>query len=126
MPASWIGAMALVIAATCLAASPSPAQDRPARIIALSLVDGRVSGPDLSAGPGAPVLRAQQGERLDLHWTSDRAVVLHLHGYDREAAATPGTVAVMPVEARATGRFPVETHGDRHATVLYLEVHPGR
>jgi hypothetical protein len=30
----------------------------------------------------------------------------------------------MAFRARASGRFPIESHGDRHTVLVYLEVHP--
>jgi len=76
------------------------------------------------------VVRVTQGDDVELVWTSDEAVELHLHGYDvalELAADEPGT---MSFNARATGRFPVTSHGfsgehdHGHSTLLYLEVYP--
>ena len=73
------------------------------------------------------VIRVQQGDEVTLRWTSDRALTVHLHGYDIERRITPGTTATMTFTARATGRFSIEIHGGeghRASTVAYLEVHP--
>jgi|SRR6516225_1119932 hypothetical protein len=73
------------------------------------------------------VIRVQQGDEVTLRWTSDRALTVHLHGYDIEQRITPGTTATMTFTARATGRFFIEIHGGeghRASTVAYLEVHP--
>ena len=73
------------------------------------------------------VIRVQQGDAVTLRWTSDRALTVHLHGYDIEQRVTPGTTATMIFTARATGRFSIEIHareGHRASTVSYLEVHP--
>jgi hypothetical protein len=73
------------------------------------------------------VIQVVQGDAVTLRWTSDRALALHLHGYDIEQRVTPGTPATMSFTARATGRFPIEVHGGqtgREATLGYLEVHP--
>jgi FtsP/CotA-like multicopper oxidase with cupredoxin domain len=80
----------------------------------------------LTPARGAPTLRLRQGETVELHWSSDRPVVLHLHGYGIEAQAAPGSPATMRLAARVAGRFAVETHraDGRHAALLYLEVHP--
>ena len=56
------------------------------------------------------LIRVKQGDAVRLRWTTDRPIVLHLHGYDIETKVEPGTVAEMAFEARATGRFPVEEH----------------
>jgi ferric-dicitrate binding protein FerR (iron transport regulator) len=75
-------------------------------------------------------IKVKEGESVELHWTSDQPVRLHLHGYDIEVAVKPGEPAVTALRARIAGRFSVEKlqdkpgghhHGGR---VLYLEVHP--
>jgi hypothetical protein len=57
------------------------------------------------------LIRVQQGDSVMLRWTSDRPIVLHLHGYDIERKVVPGAVAEMSFVARATGRFSIEEHG---------------
>jgi len=97
------------------------------RIVVLTLADGRATGNGVSVpARGAGTLRLRQGDRVDLRWTVDRATDIHLHGYAVEVRAMPGDAAAMVFTARAAGRFPVEIHDDRgrHATVLYVEVHP--
>lgn len=89
--------------------------------------------------PAQRVLRATEGERLDLRWTADEPLVLHLHGYDIETRVEPGKPAVTTFTARLTGRFPVAIHaagaqgragssaresGHHHTTLLHVEVHP--
>jgi copper(I)-binding protein len=75
-------------------------------------------------------IRIRQGDVVELHWSSDRNLTLHLHGYDIEADVRPGSPVVMRFVAFATGRFPVEIHGSSHggahnqAALLYLEVRP--
>ena len=75
-------------------------------------------------------IKVKQGDSVELHWTSDQPVRLHLHGYDIEVVVKPGEPAVTALSARIAGRFSVEKlrdkpgghhHGGR---VLYLEVHP--
>jgi len=56
------------------------------------------------------LIRVKQGDAVRLRWTTDRPIILHLHGYDIETKVEPGAVAEMAFEARATGRFPVEEH----------------
>jgi hypothetical protein len=76
------------------------------------------------------VIRVKQGDVVKLRWTTDRPIVLHLHGYDIEMKIEPGTVGVMDFVARATGRFPVEVHdsagGHSHgeAPLARIEVYP--
>ena len=89
---------------------------------------------ELKAGELAPqwrTLRVKQGDAVELRWTSERPVHLHLHGYDVELAVKPGEPAMMAFKAAAAGRFGLTTvrdgggrghqHGER---VLYLEVYP--
>jgi hypothetical protein len=78
------------------------------------------------------LIRVKQGDTVKLRWTTDRPIVLHLHGYDIERKVEPGAVAEMAFEARATGRFPVEEHkpnakgGHAHgeAPLVRIEVRP--
>ena len=77
--------------------------------------------------PAQRVLRATEGERVELRWSADERLVLHLHGYDIETRVAPGKSAVTAFAARLTGRFPVEIHGEaghRHSTLLHVEIHP--
>jgi FtsP/CotA-like multicopper oxidase with cupredoxin domain len=72
-------------------------------------------------------VRVKKGDKVELRWTSDRRIGLHLHGYDIETTVTPEAPAVMAFQARIAGRFPVSEHGhgSRHERpLLYLEVHP--
>ena len=70
-------------------------------------------------------VRVTQGERVELHWSTDSPLILHLHGYDIEAEVTPHSPAVMRFTAHASGRFPVEHHdGSGHKSLIYLEVYP--
>ncbi len=75
-------------------------------------------------------VRVNQGDVVELRWTSDKNQTLHLHGYDIEAEVRPGSPVVMRFDAFAAGRFPVEIHGDSQggahdqAVLVYLEVYP--
>lgn len=75
------------------------------------------------------VVRATEGERVELRWSADEPLVLHLHGYDIETRVAPGKPAVTAFAARLTGRFPVAIHGEdgskhRHGSLLHVEIHP--
>jgi hypothetical protein len=78
------------------------------------------------------LIRVQQNDVVKLEWTADRAMTIHLHGYDVEKQIVPGAVTEMRFTARATGRFPVEPHltklpsgGHEHGDVLVtIEVYP--
>jgi hypothetical protein len=84
--------------------------------------------------PTQRTIWATQGQTLDLKFTADETVELHLHGYDRLLMVEPGSVAVMRLHANIAGRFAVEGHrfgsgaggsrSPRHVVLLYLEVHP--
>ena len=59
---------------------------------------------------GLTSIRVGQGESIRLHWTSDEAVVLHLHGYDIKEDVPKGGEAVIEFNANATGRFLITSH----------------
>ena len=81
---------------------------------------------------GKKSVRVARGDTVILRWHSDRPLELHLHGYDLTAAVKPGTPAEMKIVTRATGRFPVEVHGEgsasgshrHHKALFHLEVYP--
>jgi hypothetical protein len=114
--------MVLMIAA--IGAASAPAQT-PEVVFDLKIEKGRVA-------QNMRLIRVKQGDAVKLRWTSDRPIVLHLHGYDIEKKVEPGAVAEMAFEARAAGRFPVEEHkpnakgGHSHgeAPLVRIEVRP--
>jgi hypothetical protein len=123
MAATRLGALTAALICATSAAGQEPAR----RVVDLVLREGRVSGPELDIPVrGAPTLRLRRGEQVELRWTSDRAIELHLHGYGIEARTGTAAPAAMSFLARASGRFPIETHdaAGRHKTLLYLEIHP--
>ena len=78
-------------------------------------------------------IRIYESESVELLWTTDETVSLHLHGYDKEFLVEPGTATVLPITGRATGRFPISSHrwgsgggagGHGHHALTYLEVYP--
>lgn len=92
---------------------------------------------DLKIGKGKVpqnmrLIRVKLGDAVKLRWTTDRPILLHLHGYDIEKKAEPGAVTEMAFEAHATGRFPIEEHspnakgGHSHGEVplVRIEVRP--
>jgi hypothetical protein len=78
------------------------------------------------------LIRVRQGDVVKLQWSTDRRLLVHLHGYDIEKEVTPGAVIDMTFTARATGRFTIEPHlakaasgGHAHGGVLVtIEVYP--
>ena len=70
-------------------------------------------------------IRVIQGDHIELNWSSDKSIELHLHGYDIHTYVAPNSPAIMHFKAHATGRFPVEIHGkSEHSALIYIEVHP--
>jgi len=106
------------LALALLGLSAALAQSQDLQRFDLRLEAGKLVGAERT-------IRVTEGDRVELRWTSDQELEIHMHGYRLEAAVTPGEAAVMDFSAANTGRFPVEAHmGDRHRTILYLEVHP--
>lgn len=75
--------------------------------------------------PARKTVRVNEGENVEIKWTTDEAAEMHLHGYDIEVKAEPGQTVAMKFKAHATGRFPITLHGFGHHTLIYLEVYPG-
>lgn len=86
---------------------------------------------------GEKNIRLTQGDKVDLIWTTDEPLTIHLHGYDLEASLKPEEKSIMRLDAHATGRFPVTVHGNHAAqsshshshggteiTLIYLEIYP--
>ena len=113
----------LVLAIVAIGAATVVAQT-PEVVFDLRIEKGRVA-------PSLRLVRVKQGDAVRLRWTSDRPIILHLHGYDIEVTVEPVNVAEMSFLARATGRFPVEEHkphaqgGHAHGEALVrIEVRP--
>jgi FtsP/CotA-like multicopper oxidase with cupredoxin domain len=101
-----------------LAGLGAPGQAQEIRSFALDIRDGHVA-------PDKRTVRVKEGDRVELLWTTDEAVELHLHGYEIRLDVTPGRPGTMSFEAHAAGRFPVGVHGSGgHGNIFYLEVHP--
>ena len=75
-------------------------------------------------------IKIKQGDAVELRWTSDQPLRLHLHGYDVMIDVKPGAPTVTALKARTPGRFSVEKlqqqkSGHHHGgKVLYFEVYP--
>ena len=106
-----------MLAAVWLAVATVGAAIAEPRLFDLAIKNGRLP-------EDRRLVRVRQGEEVILKWTADRAVVLHLHGYDIEAKVSPAAPIEMRFTATATGRFPIELHTETHATIGHLEVHP--
>ena len=111
-----------VVFATLLAAVVGSAAEE--RIFILNLERGQVP-------QDMQVIQVQQGDQVKLRWITDKAIVIHLHGYDLLKTVEPGQLAELAFDARAAGRFPVSEHvegaaghGHGHRSLLRLEVRP--
>ena len=97
-------------------------QNSTPRIIQVNIENRKVVKPEKA-------ISMTENEVVILRWSSDERVKLHLHGYDQKLQLRPGKVSSMPVTGRATGRFPITSHGwgssgHGHDALTYLEVHP--
>lgn len=104
------------------AGSPAWAKDAPPKVFQVRIKSRKVVAPE---GP----IRVKRGDVVELRWTTDEQVEVHLHGYDQELTVRPGKTAKMIVRARVAGRFPITSHGwgnrgHGHGALTYLEVHP--
>lgn len=142
---------AAVLSALVIAGSPLPPADPPAahrsRLAHGAPDDGRTAaGPvlpqraqatapaareiavALTPGTPPPVIALVPGEAVRLVIHGRPGTQLHLHGYDIEARAGDDGVAVIELDARHAGRFPVVTHdgdallGTRETAAFYLEI----
>jgi hypothetical protein len=113
-------AVGLILPGTlCRAAS---GDDRKPRVIDVRIEKRKVVSPK-----GA--IRVTQRDVVELRFSTDETVKLHLHGYDKELEVAPGKPAVLSITAHATGRFPISSHGwghhgHGHHALTYLEVYP--
>jgi hypothetical protein len=120
-----VGAIASLLLASSLAAGWAAAGQAAQLAFDIKIENGRVA-------KDMRLIRVRQYDEVYIRWTSDRPIVLHLHGYDIEAKVVPGAVTEMAFVARATGRFSVEEHkvdakgGHSHgeAALVRIEVRP--
>lgn len=115
MLAVWALAGALLLAA--------PGYGAGTQTVDIEVRNGKVVGKNS--------VRVTRGDTVQLRWSSDKPLELHLHGYDVTVRVVPGTPAEMKLRAHATGRFPVEIHGEKkssgghsHKPLYFLEVYP--
>ena len=74
---------------------------------------------------GDQSFRVTHDDVVEFHISSNEQHILHLHGYDVEIKVDQTSATVFQLEATATGRFPVELHGENaHHPLFYLEVYP--
>jgi hypothetical protein len=124
---SWLrSSPAAGMLALCLAGAVAVAAVSAAEVsFVLRIANGRVP-------ENMRLIRVKQNDVVKLRWSTDRAISIHLHGYDIEKQVVPGAVTEMTFTARAAGRFTVEPHlakqpsgGHAHGDVLVtVEVYP--
>ena len=119
---TWLAWFVIAAVAPIALIPEAFSQDGTARVIQVKIEMRKVVAPKRA-------IRITENEAVELHWSSDEAVKLHLHGYDKELKVRPGKPASMSIKARATGRFPITSHGwgqggHGHHALTYLEVHP--
>jgi len=115
IPAAWLALVWLAV----VFGNWSPAV---AQVEAPKRFDLRIENDRLSVD--LKVIRVRRGDAVEINWSANRRTVLHLHGYDIETVVEVGRPQTMSFTARATGRFPIETHGRYHSVLIYLEVYP--
>jgi len=109
--------LAAVLAALLLVSTEGVAEPR---AFELAVRDGKLPAEQR-------VVRVRQGDDVTLRWTTDKALTIHLHGYDIEVPLKPAAAVSMRFTARASGRFPVEIHSHgrgEHRVLAHVEVHP--
>jgi hypothetical protein len=95
-------------------------------LIELSLVGGKPEGGVVRT------VRVSKDDKVALKIRSDKALTVHLHGYDLELRPLAGNAVTATFDATIVGRFPLtahvktaESHGrSPEPALLYLEVHP--
>ena len=90
------------------------------RMVELAIHDGEAS-------PNARVLSVTQDDEVVVRIVSDRALHIHLHGYDIESDIVPNVATSLRFTATATGRFPIEVHSSqdrKRQPLAYVEVRP--
>lgn len=82
------------------------------------LVTSEVRGGQASPAPHRVLVPA--GSTVQVEVTADKVVQVHIHGYDLEYDAAPGTPGCVSFVADRPGLFDVEAHPD--TLLLQLEV----
>lgn len=88
------------------------------KVFELSVVRGELD-------EGERTIRVTEGDVVELHWSSDEEIELHMHGYNVELAVGPGSRKIMRLNTTKAGRFAILNHDGSPPNVLvYLEVAP--
>ena len=91
-----------------------PAADPNVKVFKVAITGGKVI-------PKVKRVIAQKGQTVRIVVTSDKADKIHVHGYEKEAALTPGQPTTIQFPADQTGLFEVETHESKKVLFM-LEV----
>ena len=108
-----------LIAWVALATIAGPAAAAASQSFSVELAGGRVRGEE--------TLKVRKGDQVQVRLSSDKPMVLHLHGYDIDTKVAPAAPALLTFKADIAGRFPVHEHREgpgNHRAVLFIEVHP--
>ena len=108
--------MFVALAKTCKAQSTG----EEVRRFELRIENGRLTN-------AVKTLQVRRGDAVELIWSADRQIVLHLHGYDIEIDVAPDHPTSLGFTANATGRFPIEIHSKephKQRPLAYIEVQP--
>lgn len=65
----------------------------------------------------------REGDRVNMSFTADNPVEIHVRGYDLEREVEPGEATELSFEADLTDRFPMENH-ETEAELGVLVVEP--
>lgn len=119
---NWAALVATAAPSAPAAAPVAPATPAAAAAqrIDVKLVGKRVAG-------GSDTYTVRQGVEAELHITSDKPLMLHLHGYEVHADVSPGKTNLLAFKATMPGRFPVHEHREgagNHRAVFFVEVRP--
>ena len=105
----------LVLGALFLILRPDPPPTAPAeRSFDLEVRDDAMSPEEVSV---------REGDRVNLSFTADGPVEIHVHGYDLEREVEPREATELSFGADLTGRFPIENH-ETQAELGVLVVEP--
>ncbi len=104
-----LASLGLIAVFFCTAAGPLPPLDesKPTRIIKLAVSEGKVVGKQVKTIGGVGWIEVEQGEVLELRWSTDEHVTLQLHGFNAVARLPKGSKSTIKVRASQLGRFPV-------------------
>jgi hypothetical protein len=85
-------------------APPSTSQTAAADVtVKVNIAEGKVT-------PNGAGVRVDRGQTVQVSATSDTDESLHIHGYDKTLAVTPGQPSAVTFLADQSGVFEIETH----------------